>query len=326
MSENRTPQNQTEPKEIDLIDVAGKTFTGIGHGLKGLFLWLGKITKAFFCFSLKFWWILLIATMLGGTAGFLRDRMAEPRFETEMLAMTQVVDRILIANQINSLQAVIDDRNYVFLSQQLSLPESKVSELLFIRAEIADIRVPGRATRTVIRTDRDGVETEEIVEETNPQVVRIRIGSTKNSGIEDFTNAIVSFVENDPFIAEQTILAKRINLTRQEAVEAEIEQLMLFQQKNIEQAPMTVNMDRSSFPIIVNEAQTFTHDILYYRNYLAHLQRQQELLRPMNVVQPFFPVNNPVDRRTKNILFFALLFFAACYTTLQVRENAKKRA
>jgi len=325
MSEHPTPQPLTDPKEIDLVDVMGRAFTGIGRGLKRLFLWTGKVLKAFFCFALKFWWILLIATILGGVAGFLRDKIAQPHFETEMLATTNVVDRILITNHINSLQAIIKDGNYAFLSQQLSLPENRVRELFFVRASIAEVRVPGRATRTVTRTDRDGVETEEIVEETNPQVVRIRIGARENENISEFTNAIVKFVENNSFIAEQVYLAKRINLARQEALKTEIEQLMLFQQKNIEQAPMVMNLDRASFPVVVNENQTFVEEILNLREDLAHMERQYELLRPMHVVQPFFPVENPVDNRRRSIRIFALLFFAACYITLLFRESAKKR-
>jgi len=327
MSEKSTPQPLTEPKEIDLVDVAGRTFTGIGRALRNLFLWLGKIIKAFFCFALKFWWILLLAIVLGGALGLLRDKRAQPLFETEMLAtINEVVDRILVANHINSLQAVIKDGNHTFLSQQLSLPINRVRELSFIRADISEVRVPGRATRIVVRTNRYGVQFEEIVEEANPQVVRIRLGARENENISEFTDAIVKFVENNPFIAEQIELERHINLARQEALETEIEQLILFQQKNIEQAPMVMSLDRASFPVIVNEMQTFTDEILALRNHLAHLQRQYEFLRPMHVVQPFFPVENPVDNRRRSIRVFAMLFFVMCYITLLFRESAKKRA
>jgi len=328
MTENPTPQNQTESKEIDLIDVAGKTFTGIGNGLKSLFLWLGKILNTFFRFSLKFWWILLIATILGGIAGMLRDNMARPYFQAEMLAVaSEEVDRTLVANLINSLQPMIDDHNYAFLSQQLSLPVSSVSQLSSVRADIADIRVPGRPMRTIIVVDRDGVETEEIVAEPNPQVIRVRIETWENTAISDFTNAIVGFVENNPFIAEQIDIAKRINLAQQRIFEREIAQLTALQQRNIEQAPMLITTHQGSLPVVVDRAQTFFHEIVNFTEMLTDLQREYELMqRPLRVVQPFFPAENPVDRRSRNILKFALLFFALCYTTLQIRENAKKRA
>jgi len=328
MSENRTPQIQTEPKEIDLVDVAGKTFTGIGKGLKNLFLWLGKIVKAFFCFALKFWWILLIATILGGAAGLLLDSQRKPHFEAEMLAIaSEELDRTLIANLINSLKPMISDRNHTFLSQQLSLPVSSVSQLSSIRADIADIRVPGRPMRTVVTVGRDGVETREVVEELSPQVIRVRIETWENTAISDFTTAIVSFVENNPFVAEQISMAKRINLAQQRVFEREIEQLTALQQRNIEQAPMFITMSQGSVPVVVDRAQTFVHEVISITEMLTDLQLEYELMsRPLRVVQPFFPMENPVDRRSRSILKLALLFFALCYTTLLIRENAKKRA
>jgi hypothetical protein len=313
-------QPNTQQKEIDLLDVMGRIFSGIGKGIQNLFSWIKRVIIAFVRLALKHWWILLIAIILGGAVGHFKTNWAKPYFQTEMLVETGVVSRIQIADRINSLQKMISDGNNVALAQQLSLRESKANAIFFIRADITEIRVEGRPTRTVIRRDRDGVETEVVVEEPNPQFVRVRVRLRENEGISGLGQAIVSFVENDAFIAERVVLAKQMNLSQQEAIDLEIQQLVLFQRRNIEKSPLVMTAGSSPL-MVVNEERTYTTEILDLRNQLAALQRDYELLRPMFVIQPFTPFENPVDKRVRNILLFAFIFFAGGYSFLLFREG-----
>jgi len=316
-------QPNTQQKEIDLLDVTGRIFSGIGKGVQNLFSWIKRVILAFIRLALRHWWILLITTVLGGTFGHFKTKWVKPYFETEMLAETSVVSRIQIANKINSLQKMIRDGNNTVLAQQLSLSENKVNAIFFIRADIAEISVDGKPTKTIVRRDRDGVETEVIVEEPNPQFVRVRVRLRESENIGRLAQAIVSFVENDPFIAERVALEKRQNLSEQEAIELEIQQLVLFQRRNIEKSPLVMTPGASPL-MVVNEERTYTGEILDLRSQLSALQREYELLRPMFVVQPFTPFENPVDKRTRNILFFAFAFFLGGYWFLLFREGWKR--
>jgi hypothetical protein len=315
--------SQPQQKEIDLIDVTGRIFSGIGRGIKKLSSWLKHIIQAFFRLALKYWWLLLALTILGGTAGYFVAKMQKSYYETEMLIETNVVSRIQIANRINSLQKMIHDRNNTALARQLSLPTNEVKAVFFIKADIVDVRVEGRATRTVRKIDKEGnlFEVQEV--ELNPQFVRIRVRVWENQGIGRLAQAIVEFVENDSYINEQTFLAKRVNERQQEAIDSEIQQLMLFQKKNIEKSSSVMTPGNSPL-MVLNEEKTYVEEILDLKNRLSSLQREYELLRPLTVVQPFTPFENPVDKRLKNILFFALLFFVSGYGFLLFREGWKR--
>ncbi|MDR0437862.1 MAG: hypothetical protein LBH22_06120 [Bacteroidales bacterium] len=316
-------QPNSQQKEIDLLNVTGKMFSGIGKGIQNLFTWLKRTIQGFFRLALKYWWILLILTILGGAFGYFKTKLTKPYFETEMLVEASVVNRIQIADRINSLQKMIRDGNNTFLAKQLSLPIKEVEHIFFIKADFINIKAEGRATRMVIRRDKDGVETEHIVEEITPQFIRIKIRTRENESINRLAQAIVYFVENDSYIAEQTTLAKRVNFLQQEAIEFEIQQLMLFQKKNIGKSPQVMTAGNTPF-MVQNEERTYTNEILELKGRLASLQREHELLRSIFVIQPFTPFENPVDKRLKNILMFACLFFAVGYGVLLFREGLKR--
>jgi hypothetical protein len=303
MSEQPNTQHN---KEIDLLDVTGRIFSGIGIGIKNLFSWIKRVIQAFFRLAFKYWWILLIATILGGVFGHFKEKMTKPYFETEMLVETSVVGRVQIANRINNLQRMISDGNNSALAQQLSLPMSDVQHIFFIKADVVEIRVEGSVTRAE-----------------QPQFVRVRIRVWENEKIGRLEQAIVSFIENDAFIAEQTALVRQVNLSEQEAIELEIQQLTLFQRKNIEKSPQV--MTAGNTPLMVqHEERTYTNEILELRSQLAQLRHNFELLRPIRIIQPFTPFENPVDKRMKNILFFAFLFFVAGYSALVIRAGWKR--
>jgi hypothetical protein len=316
-------QTNTQPqKEIDLIEVTGKMFSGIGKGLQNLFSWLKRLIQYFFRLCLKYWWILLVATIFGGTFGYFKVKWTKDFFETEMLADTSVVSGIQIANRINSLQNLIQDDNNTVLANQLSLSPKEVDGIFFIRADFKRLDISGKPTKVVVR-ERDGITVEEFVPEISPQFLRIRVRTREKEKISRLGQAIVNFVENDAFIKERINLAKRVNLQQQEAIEFEIQQLMLFQRKNIERSPQVFTSGSSPL-MVVNEEKTYTTEILDLRNELAVLQRNYELLRPLFVIQPFTPFENPVDRRMRNILFFATMFFGIGYCSLLFREGWKR--
>ena len=145
----------------------------------------------------------------------------------------------------------------------------------------------------------------------------------ESASIAHLAQAIVSFIENDAFIAKQTTLAQQMNLAQQEAIEFEIQQLMLFQRKNIEKSSQVMAPGNAPL-MVVNEERTYTNEILSLRNNLVSLQRDLALLSPVLVVQPFTPFENPVDKRMRNIFIFAFIFFAVSYSTLLIREGWRR--
>ena len=314
------PNNQQ--KEVDLFDVTGKIFSGIGKGIQILFGWTKRMIQFFFCLALKHWWTLLAVSILGGTFGYFKAKRIIPYFETEMLVETNVVSRIQIVDRINSLQRIIREGNNVSLAEYLSLPIDEINAIFFIKANAVGIAVDGRTTKTVVRRDENGKVIEEIITEINPQFVRIQVHSRKNAVINQLAESIVSFIENDPFTAKQTELASRMSLSQQEAIELEIQQLTLFQRKNLEKKSLVAASGNIPF-MVVNEEKTYSHEIMEFKNQLAFLQREHEILHPALVVRPFTPFKKSADKRMKNILNFALLFFAVGYGILLFRESKK---
>ena len=309
MSEPTTPQPQ---KEIDLLEVTGKAFTGIGRGFRNVFRWIKSRIESLFRFFVKHFWVLSALLFLGAAAGYTKARLQKPFFQTEMLVETQLVSRAQIAERVNSLQRLIGDRNNAALAQRLGLSIDEVKNVFFVKADLINVRVVEASRK------RDTVE-----EHVGPQFMRIRIRVWDNASIGRMEQALVTFIESDPYVHERLVLSQRTNMAQQEAIEEQIAQLMLFQQKNIEKSSLV--MTAGTTPLMVhNEERTYVGDILGLKDHLFALQAAYELVRPVTIVQPFLPFENPVDRRLINILFFAALFFVIGYGFLLFREGWKR--
>jgi len=314
MSEQNNPQPQQ--KEIDLLDVTGRIFSGIGRGIQALFGWIKQLVVNCFRLAFKYWWILLLLTILGGALGYFKAKMQKPFFQTEMLVETQIIPRAQIADRINGLQSLIADANKAALAGMLNITVSEAEAIFFIKADVINVRVetPGR---------RVAAEGESITEELGPQFIRIRVRLWDNDKIEKLEQAILTFIETDPYTQERLAIFRRNNLLQQEAIQTEIEQLRLFQRKNIERSSSVMTAGNTPL-MVVNEERTYVGEILELQNQILALQSAFELVRPLSVIQPFFQFENPVDRLLRNVLLYAFLFFTLGYCSLLIREGWKR--
>jgi hypothetical protein len=301
---------QTQQKEIDLIEVTGKIFSGIGNHIQVFFAWFKNIILWFLKFAKRHFWILFILAILGASTGYIKAKLEKPFFESEMLVETQIIPRAQIADRINNLQQMIVDRNYTDLAEKLSLSTDDAKSIFFIRADLVNVKVEAQK-----RTDADGN-----IIEIGPQFMRIRVRLWDNLNIARLEQAFVSFIEADPYTQERLSLFRRNNLAQQEAVTAQIDQLKLFQKKNIEKSPSTMTSGTVPF-IIQNEERTYVVEILELKNDILALQSAYELTRPLSVIQPFFLFENPVSRTLFNMLIFSALFFCCGYGFLLFREG-----
>jgi len=309
MSENPAPQQ----KEIDLIDVTGKMFSGIGRGIKNIATWFKNIILWFFTFTKKYFWILATLTFLGAVGGFIKAKKQKPFYQTEMLVETQIIPRAQIADRINNLQTMIKDRNNTVLARELNLPVSSVEDVFFIKADVVNVSV-----------ERTGRKQDTLAaEELGPQFLRIRVRVWDNQKIAGLEQALVSFIENDPYTQERLEIYRRNNLAQQAAIQEQIEQLALFQRKNIEKSSSV--MTSGTMPLMVqNEERTYVSEILDLKNVLLSLQASFELTRPLSVIQPFIPFERPVDRTLVNTILMALLATCLGYGFLLFREGWKR--
>ncbi|MCL2413901.1 MAG: hypothetical protein FWC94_01420 [Bacteroidales bacterium] len=313
MSESPTPQTQTESKEIDLIDVVGRIFTGIGHGIRGLFMGLLHFLR----FTKKHFWVLLILAILGGGGGYLREHLRDPFFQSEMLAEVQLIPSAQIVDRFNSLNLLIRENNPHALATVLSIPVNKAENLLRIHADnIEQERIIVSQHRTTDASQRIIIDT--ITEE----FVRIQIRVSNHTAIDNLEQSLVSFIENEPFIEERLTVFRRNNLLMQEAIETEIEQLREFQRINIERSPLV--MIPGNMPLMIqNQEETYVAEILELQDHLLELQRGLMLTRPLTVIQPFLALKTPANRTLFNIMLSALFAIAVGYVVLLLRQNWK---
>jgi len=313
MSENSTSQTQTEPKEIDLIDVVAN----IGRGIRTFFVWLGNLFLHFLRFTKKYFWILLILAILAGGAGYLRESLRDPFFKSEMTVKTQLIPSAQIADRFNSLNLLIRDNNTRALKTALDISIDKVENLLRVHADnIEQERVIVSQQRTTDLSQR--IITDTITEE----FVRIEVRINNPSAIEYLEQSLVSFIENEPFVQERLTVFRRNNLLMQEAIETEIEQLREFQRINIERSPLV--MVPGNMPLMIqSHERTYVAEILDLQNRLLELQRELALTRPLTVIQPFLALETPANRTLFNILLFALFAVIVGYVVLLFRENWK---
>jgi len=315
MSENTTPQTQTESKEIDLIEVSGKILSGIGRGIRNFFAWIKELILLFFRYTKKYFWILAVLGVLGATAGFFKAKLQKPFFATEMMVETQLISRVQIADRINGLQRLVRDNNSVALARQLDITVEAAESIFFIKADVIIVRV-----EVAERRGSDEIEREDV----GPQFIRIRIRLWDNQNIAKLEHAFVTFIETDPYTQERLTISRNNNLEMQDAIRGQIAQLESFQRKNIEQSPMVMSAGSNMPFIMQNEERTYVPEILELKGRLLDLQQAYKLTRPLSVIQPFFPFETPVSRTLYNILLYAMLALFAGYSVLLIRDGWKR--
>ncbi len=327
MSEEIKDQ-QNKEKEIDLLSILGNIFSAIGRGIMAVAGWIKTTLLWFFGFFKKHFWVLFALLVVGAAAGYMKARLQKPYYETEMLVETQIIPRAQIADRINSLQNMIDDKNDA-LANILNLPIDEVHDVFYINADIVNVKVELPADyKEKVRKKKKGSEEEEEeeiekAEELGPQFIRITVRLWDNENINRLEEALVEFVENDPYTQERLNIIRTHNQMERMAILAEIEQLSLFQKKNIEKSSAIMTAGNS--PLLVqNEEKTYVAEILALKNNLLALERDSILTKPISVIQPFVPYQNPVDRTLANMVGFALLFFGIGYGLLFIRENWSK--
>ncbi|MDR2908224.1 MAG: hypothetical protein LBU91_09595 [Bacteroidales bacterium] len=314
MSEQTQPQ---ETKEIDLLEITSKLFSTIGRGFTALFKGLKNLTGWFFRTIKKHFWILFILAIVGAGGGYFKAKKQRPYYETEMMVETQIISRVQVAERLNFLQELIDDRSNLTLASELKLPAEDVKHIFYIKADIYNVSVE------VPLNKRDSAEEELITEELGPQFLRIRIRVWDNKSIKKLEHALVTYIETDPYTQERFQLLQEANMKERENIKEQIDQLLLFQKKNIEKSSSVLTSGNMPF-MVQNEERTYVSEILKLKTDIINLERAYELTRPLSVIQPFTPFESPVDRTLFNTVFFAVLFSGCGFIFLVFRQGWKK--
>ncbi|MCL2682907.1 MAG: hypothetical protein FWE63_05415 [Bacteroidales bacterium] len=314
MSEQPNPQQKE--KEIDLLNVSCKMFSATGRGIKcfvfgikNMILWFLRLTK-------KYFWILAALTILGAIGGYAKAKLQRPFYQTEMLVETQIISRTQIADRINNLQHLVKDKNHNALARELGLQADDVKDIFFIKADLVRITVERAIDRSEGEVDAG--------EHIGPQFLRIRIRVWDNQKISKMGRALVTFIENDPYTQERLAIYRKNNLMQQEAIQMEIRQLELFQKKNIEKSSSVMTNFGNTPLVVQNEERTYISEILHFKNQILALQAAYELTRPLSIIQPFTPFDQPVNRTLFNTILFSLLAVGLGYGFLLFREGWKR--
>jgi hypothetical protein len=306
-------QPNTQQKEIDLLDVTGKIFSGIGKGSKSFLSWIKQLILRFFRLSKKHIWFLMILAILGIAAGFFKTRMQKPFFATEMMVETQLISRAQIADRINGLQRLLNDNNHVTLARMLDISVDEIKSVIFLKADVVNV---------VVETPRNHRVDDES-QELGPQFIRIRIRLLDSRNVESLQQALITFIETDPYTQERLAIFRRNNLLQQSAIESELEQLKMFQQKNIAKDFSVITPGSMPF-MLQAEERTYVPEILALQSRLLEIQEDFELTRPLSVIQPFFPFETPVNRLPINVLIVLTLTLSLGYLTLLICEGWKR--
>jgi hypothetical protein len=308
-------QPNTQQKEIDLLEVTGKFFSGIKRGIRNFFAWIKELILWFFRYTKKYVWILMALAVLGAAAGYVKAKLQKPFFATEMMVETQLISRAQIADRINGLQRLVRDGNSAALARQLNISVAEAESIFFIKADLITVRV-----EVAERRSEDEIEREDV----GPQFIRIRIRLWDNQNIAILEHAFVTFIETDPYTQERLAISRNNNTVMQDVIRGQIEQLEAFQRKNIEQSPMIMSAGSNMPFIMQNEERTYVPEILELKGRLLDLQQAYKLTRPLSVIQPFFPFETPVSRALRNILLYAILALFAGYSVLLIRDGWKR--
>ncbi len=140
--------------------------------------------------------LLIILTVSGAILGGGVYFILKPKYTTQMLVKSKVITYYEAASLINNLDNLVEDENYITLSQKLKLPEQEVETLTSIEA-INPLEAE------IIRMNSQDIK-EEIF------VVEIQINSTQF--LEKLQRGIISYLENNPYV-QARVAEDKENLT-----------------------------------------------------------------------------------------------------------------
>ncbi|OFX22967.1 MAG: hypothetical protein A2041_00415 [Bacteroidetes bacterium GWA2_31_9b] len=248
-----------------------------------------------YIFIKKNFWILFISSIIGGALGYSAKFFTNKHYESTMIIETYTLKNDILVEYINSLQDIIEYRNYDYLSSRFEIEKEKLSGLNKIEA-------------TKISDDKTKKDLEYIKVFTKS--INRDIYNQLSAGIEKYLKSEI-YVKNEIeiFIEQNNALIEKID--------KEITQLEELKQKRISDSQNVSELN------IYNERISSNDIILGLIKEKQELQKHLKFATPFRIIQDF-SICKPIKRATTYTLSGFLLFGFITLGFLINKEISKK--
>ncbi len=330
-------QNLNEQYRDDEIDLR-KLFQAIGNGFINIGNWFVNLIIRFRRVSLDYKVLIIGTVILGAILGAACNKVNKPYFSTSMLISSLYFNTRLFENNIKKLNVLCEEEERTGLSKLLSIDIEEAKNIkgffyepLVSEQDIVDIEVLKQKLGELKVGDEDIQKIVDQLYIQNKRTYILSVSVFDNSMIEDFQEAIISYLRDNPFVKNR-IRTTKINQQNLIAkLKADINQLDSL--KHLFNLNMKANANRkdesTSNNVYVGESGNLNPTTFYNQSIDLYKQLQKtetalELGTDFEVRDSFTVFTEPSSPSIKKEIAYAMaIFLGLAYALILLVEINK---
>ncbi len=189
-------------KEIDLLEVSGKVVKATGKGLSKLLDWLISFilySTKIVTLMVKAWKLLVLLAIIAGGVAYALYKINAPFYKSETFAISQAVENREIIPIINAI-SIPNDYAPIARRNDLQLPPEVYNNIIQLRASWLIDTDKDSIGNYVDYSDKFHTSPKDTLTQRIKDYFNIRMIVTDPGIIDEVQTALISFIENHPFI------------------------------------------------------------------------------------------------------------------------------
>lgn len=248
-----------------------------------------------YIFFKKNFWFLFISTFIGAGLGYSTKFYSKKHFESSMLINSYTVSGSLLIEYISNIQKIIEDNNYLYLSERMELDTSLLSDLKEIKiAEVYDEK-----------------------EKKSKGYLSVSVNVLNNQILSSLSTGILNYIEKEPYVQNEIEIFTQNNQNIISKIDEELEKLEILQDNNLKQSEGKGDVN------IYNSQKSFQNELL---DLLKEKQSREKSLKfaiPFRVIQDFTIYQKPKTKTKAKTLIMGLSFGFIAFSVLIIRNINK---
>ncbi len=239
---------------------------------------------------------IIVGILLGGLL-YIKDKS---KYQNTMLGYSPVINSVLIVNIINSLNE-INKADKSSLEKILDIPEVEAEKIIELQAD-------------TVETLDNQIKT-----------ISIKLSFKDTINISKFTDNLISYINNNPYVAKQLSLKKDYLTALITQTDKEIIKLDSLQKALLKNAGKNPELKKAGFIISNDQIDNFYHkDIIALtaqkQNYISNLERLSGFIP----ISQFKPAKIKEHSLVKTVAITTGIVFGLVFFTLLVLEIRRK--
>lgn len=219
--------------------------------------------------------IILAFLILGLLCGVFNFFTKQPKYESTMVINSTILTKKNAANLLESLQELIDDKNYKMLGSKLSI-DSVVAK------KISEIKI-------------EGLENEPELDNEKQVFLEVTVTVSNTDMLPQLQSGIVAFLENNRFVKQRVIINKKqykalIDKTQQEI--NQVDSLKYEFNKGLLVETGSPNI------LLMEPVNIFTASLMLFEKKQTYI-KQLELVNDIHILKEFTAFKHPTSPRLK---------------------------